>query len=161
MLLSIISAMNDKNVIGLNNQLPWHLPADLQRFKQVTMGNTILMGRKTFESIGKPLPGRQNMIITRQPEYVAQGCRVVPSLENALEVVQQEAGHVFIIGGGDLYAQTIDKVCKMYLTIIHHDFAGDCFFPPWSEHEWQVIEKQDFAPDAKNKFAYTFLTLSR
>lgn len=160
MLLSIISAMNHQNIIGLNNQLPWHLPADLQRFKHITMGNAILMGRKTFESIGKPLPGRQNIIITRQQNYQTTACDVADSLQSALQLVRNQK-EVFIIGGADLYSQAIALVQKMYLSIIHHDFCGDRFFPDWNRNEWHIDAQEDFLPDEKNKYAYSFLTLSR
>lgn len=159
MQLSIITAFDINRVIGLNNKLPWSLPADLLRFKRITWGKPIIMGRNTYESIGKPLPGRTNIILSRQSkEY--PGCLVYHTLEEALESHKQEK-EVFIIGGANLYGQTIARVDRLYLTIIHHQFEGDTFFPKWNLDEWEVIEQEECIPDSQNRFSYIFQTLKR
>lgn len=160
MLLSIISAMNHLNIIGLNNKLPWHLRGDLQRFKHITWGKPVIMGRKTFESIGKALPGRHNIIVTRQRDYQAIACDVASNLEEAISKAG-ESEEVFIIGGAELYRHALPCIQRMYLTILYYDFRGDCYFPEWNASEWQVIEKQDFSASKENPYPYSFLTLER
>jgi dihydrofolate reductase len=129
MIISIIAAMAENRVIGRDGAIPWDIPADLQRFRDLTMGHPVVMGRKTFAAIGRPLPGRENIILTRQPGYRAEGCRVAPSLEEALAACTG-ADEVFICGGEDIYRQALPLADRIYLTVIHRECAGDTFFPP-------------------------------
>jgi dihydrofolate reductase len=162
MKLSIIAALGRNRAIGYQNQLPWRLPADLQRFKQLTMGHHMLMGRKTFESIGRPLPGRTSIIITRQPEYTAEGCLIAHSLEEAIAIAkargEQEA---FVIGGADIYAQAIPLADRMYLTMVEAEPEADAFFPVFDEKDWERIEEINFAADEKHSYAMKFVTLQK
>ena len=160
MKLSIIVAMAANGVIGRDNELPWHLPADLQHFKQITMGKPILMGRKTFESIGRPLPGRSNIVITRDGSYTAGGCEVVTSIQAALEAA---SGHdeVMVIGGAELYRQVLPEVETIYLTRIHEPFDGDTRFPEIRNTEWHQVERTDHEADEKNPHDYSFIRLDR
>lgn len=159
MQLSIITAIDKNRVIGLNNRLPWVLPADLLRFKRITWGKPIVMGRNTYESIGRPLPGRKNIILSRQ-DVSYDGCSVYKDLSVALADNHQEK-EIFIIGGENLYRQTINLVDRLYLTIIHHGFEGDTYFPEWNYAEWQVLEQEEFMPDGQNPFSHTFQILKR
>lgn len=152
-MIKIIVAISRNRVIGNNNQLIWSLPADLKRFKQITTGNTVVMGRKTYESIGKPLPNRRNIIITRDNEYKADGCEIVNSLEEALMLCNNDC---FIIGGGEIYKQSMDLADKIYLTIVNEDFEGDTFFPEIG-NEWVKVGREDYEPDEKNKYKYSFI----
>jgi dihydrofolate reductase len=155
MLISLIVAKSKNNVIGKNNQLPWRLPADLKHFKNITMGKPIIMGRKTFESIGKPLPGRRNIIITHNKNYVAQGCDVFHSIDDALNALKNEV-EVMIIGGANLYAQTMECASRLYLTEIDIEIDGDAFFPRLDLTKWQLVSEQKCAIDQKNQYAYCF-----
>ena len=155
MKISLIAAVANNNVIGKDNDLIWRLPADLKYFKQTTTGHHIIMGRKNYESIGKPLPNRTSIIITRQEDYEASGCIVVHSLEEALKAVKND-DEPFIIGGGKIYKQSIAIVNKLYITHIHHDFEGDTFFPEITD-KWQIISKKDYRPDEKNKYEFSFV----
>jgi dihydrofolate reductase len=157
MSLAIIAAMTPDRVIGRNNQLPWHLRADLQRFKQITMGKTLLMGRKTHESIGKALPGRTNVILTQQADYQATGCEIIHQLEPLL----QQQTEIMLIGGASLYAQLLSSAQKMYLTLVAADLAGDAHFPPWDHNDWQELQRSHHMADADNDFDYTFIDLVR
>jgi dihydrofolate reductase len=157
-----IVAMAENRVIGKNNQLPWHLPADLKHFKDITTGNAILMGRKTFESIGKPLPNRVNLILTRDAHYKKDGCITVYTLEDAKNVAKMEGkSHIFIIGGAEVYHQFISQIEKIYLTIVHGNIEGDAFFPALDMTQWREIERKTHAADDKNQYSYSFLTLVR
>ncbi|MBH0035045.1 type 3 dihydrofolate reductase [Pseudoalteromonas sp. NZS71_1] len=159
MIISMIAAMANNRVIGLDNKMPWHLPADLQHFKKVTTGKPVIMGRKTFESIGRPLPGRRNIIITRNSEYTAQGIEVVTTPEAALELVFA-VEEVMIIGGGNIYEQFLPKAERLYLTFIDLDIKGDTQFPDYNKvANWDVKEEQENLPDEKNKSSYKFVTL--
>lgn len=160
-MLSLIVAMGENRVIGANNRLPWHLPRDLQRFKQLTTGHHIIMGRKTFESIGRVLPNRVSIIVTTQKNYQVSGAVVVGSLEQAIELAQRNDQEPFIIGGAQLFAAALPQVGRIYLTQIHHAFTGDTFFPILSAANWQEIERQDFEPDEKNPYFYAFSTQQR
>ncbi len=159
MQLSIITAIDKNRVIGNGNRLPWSLPADLIRFKRITWGKPIIMGRNTYDSIGRPLPGRKNIILSRRNESVP-GCLVFGSLLDAIENNQNEK-EVFIIGGQKVYQQTISMVDRLYLTIIHHEFQGDTFFPEWSYDDWEILEQEEFIPDSHNKYSHTFQILKR
>ncbi|HEX4948740.1 MAG TPA: dihydrofolate reductase [Blastocatellia bacterium] len=160
MTISIVAALGRNRAIGYQNQLPWRLPTDLQRFKQLTMGHHLLMGRKTFESIGRPLPGRTSIIITRQPGYEAEGCLIAHSLDEAIALAksrgEQEA---FVIGGADIYAQTIPRADRMYLTFVEAEPEADALFPRFDESDWEVSTEETFAADEKNQFAMRFVTL--
>lgn len=158
--VSLIVAVSRNNVIGKDNQLIWKLSADLKRFKSLTTGHSIIMGRKTFDSIGKPLPNRKSVIITRQADFVAEGCIVVNSLEEALAKTQDEE-EVFIIGGGTIYKEAIAKADKIYYTKVHQDFDGDTFFPPVNLQEWESVSRKDCMPDEKNEYAYSFIDYKR
>ncbi|WP_343535292.1 dihydrofolate reductase [Pedobacter sp.] len=158
--ISIVVAISENNAIGKDNQLLWHLPADLKHFKNITTGHTIIMGRKTYDSIGKPLPNRRNIIITRQNGLSIEGVEVVNSLDEALALCKTEA-EVFVIGGAEIYKQAIAVSHRIYLTRVHQEFEADAFFPELDNEIWKEIEKVDHLPDEKNKFAYTFSTLER
>jgi dihydrofolate reductase len=160
MKISIIVAMGDNRVIGNDNRLPWHLPADLKHFKATTMGKPIIMGRKTWESIGRPLPGRTNIVVTRDMHYTADGCSVVHSLDAALVAA---AGHdeVMVIGGAEFYRQVLPEASTLYLTLIHDEFEGDVFFPALVTGEWREVGREDFDADENNPHAYSFLRLER
>lgn len=162
--LSILVAMAKNRVIGRNNRLPWHLPADLKHFKFLTMGQTIVMGRKTYESIGKPLPGRANVIITRQADYEVPGAMVVHSLEDALLICEETStGHSenFIIGGEKLYRQAL-KICqRMYITEIQRNFDGDVFFPEFDRSEWEETQRDKHIGESEDSFEYHFVVLER
>jgi len=152
-MIKIIVATSKNKVIGDSNSLIWHLPADLKRFKALTTGNSIVMGRKTYESIGRPLPNRRNIIITRDVKYDVEGCETVNSLEEALMICNQNC---FIIGGGEIYKQSMEIADQIYLTLVHEDFEGDTEFPEIGS-EWKMVTSQDFEPDEKNKHKYSFI----
>ena len=158
--ISLIFAASENNVIGKNNQLPWHLPADLKFFKNTTTGHHIIMGRKTYESVGKPLPNRTNVIITRDTNYQADGCVVVKSMEEALNVAKNDV-EIFITGGGEIFKQAIPVANKIYFTKIHHSFEGDSYAPQIDPLIWKEIKREDHMPDEKNKYAYSFIELIR
>lgn len=158
--ISIIVAISENNAIGKDNQLLWHLPADLKYFKNRTTGYTVIMGRKTFDSIGKPLPNRRNIIITRQKELTLSGCEVYHSLEDAIAHCEGEK-EIFIIGGDSIYKESLPLINKIYLTQVHQTFEADAFFPVLNMNEWNIIKKEDFEADEKNKYAYSFLELVR
>ncbi|MBD1398724.1 dihydrofolate reductase [Pontibacter sp. JH31] len=161
-MIAIVVAIAENNVIGKDNQLIWHLPADLRHFKQKTMGHPMIMGRKTFESIGKPLPGRTTIIVTRQKDYQVEGCIVVNSVEEAIAKGKElDSEQVNIVGGAEIYKQALPLVDTLYLTRVHHAFEGDTFFPELKEAEWQEVSSESHEPDEKNKYAYTFKRYSR
>jgi dihydrofolate reductase len=160
MILSIIVALSENNVVGINNQLPWHLSADLKRVKALTMGHHLIMGRKTYESIGKPLPGRTNVIITRNKNFNAEGCVVVSSLTEAFEKAKDD-NEAFVFGGGEIFREALPKVNKIYMTRIHQHFEGDTRFPELNPKEWREISRQDYNADEKNNYSYSFIDLER
>jgi len=157
--ITIVVAIASNYAIGKNNQLLWHLPKDLKHFKDITAGGTVIMGRKTFDSVGKPLPKRRNIVITRKPVEI-EGCEVVNSVGAALALCKTEH-EVFIVGGAEIYRQTMPLVNRIYLTIVHHSFEADTFFPEIDYKEWKEIEKEDHETDEKHQFAYSFITLER
>lgn len=163
MKLSLIAAMDKNRVIGVNNTLPWHLPADLKHFKTVTMGKPILMGRNTYESIGKPLPGRENIVMSRQTNYAADGCTVVCSIEQALaRVGELDADELMIIGGATLYEAMLPMADRLYLTYVDTEVAaGDAYFPDIDNSEWTETHWENHAADEKNPYDYSFVTLER
>jgi dihydrofolate reductase len=161
-ILSAIVAMSENRVIGKDNKLPWHLPADLKHFKEITTGHFIIMGRKTFESIGKPLPNRTNIVLSRQGHFQASGCHTVTSIEAAIS--QAQAAHeqeIFIIGGAEIYRQLLANIQRLYLTIVHCDMEGDAYFPTLDLNAWREISCERHEADEKNAYAYSFLTLER
>ena len=157
---SIVVAMDRRGVIGRDGGLPWHLPADLQHFRRVTMGKPIVMGRRTHESIGRPLPGRENIVVSRSPGYNAPGCRVVGSLSEARAAVPG-AAEIMVIGGAALYREALPLAKHVYLTEVHAEVEGDVYFPPLDRAEWQERERQNFAADERNGYAYSFVLLER
>ena len=157
---SIIVAASTNNVIGKNGGLPWRLPEDLKRFKETTMGKPMIMGRATWESIGRALPGRQNIIITRQSDLVAEGCDVVGSVDEALSAAGN-AAEVMIIGGGELYRQFLPRTGRIYFTRVHANIDGDTFFPKLDENEWRVVEEEKFPADNTREYAFDILTMDR
>ena len=158
--LSLIVAMDENRLIGSDNGLPWQLPADLQFFKRTTMGKPIIMGRRTFQSIGRALPGRRNIVVTRDPGFVADGCETAPSLDAALALVRDEP-EAMLIGGATLYRQAIGRADCLYLTRIHHAFSGDTWFPEFDEAEWREESRQYFEADHGNPWPYSFIKLIR
>jgi len=159
--LSIISALDSNRLIGDNNALPWHLPADMAFFKQTTMHKPILMGRKTYESIGRPLPGRQNIIISRNPDYRQPGCDVANSIESALKLVQGQP-EAMLMGGASLYQQTMEIADTLYITEIHNAFSGgDAWFPEINAEHWYEVQREEHQADEKNKYDYAFVKYLR
>jgi dihydrofolate reductase len=163
---SMIVAMAQNRVIGRNNKLPWYLPNDLKYFKQVTMGLPIVMGRKTYESIGKPLPGRTNIVVTRNESWSMDGVKVVHSLEQAFELAASIAeidgrDEVMIIGGDQLYQSALPLVDRIYLTEVHAEVEGDAYFPDFDRDHWNVVGCEDFAAEDPNPYDYSFVVLDR
>ena len=152
--------MDSNRLIGNNNSLPWHLPADLAFFKATTMGKPVIMGRKTFASIGKALPGRQNIVVTRDCNFDAPDCEVASSIDAAITLVD-DTEEVMLIGGASLYQQTIDVADIIYLTLIHHEFKGDTWFPEINPDFWKLVSQDDFEADEKNSFAYSLVKYVR
>lgn len=159
MKVSIIVAISENHVIGKDNKLMWHLPNDLKHFKEITTGHTVIMGRKTYDSVGRPLPKRRNIIVTRQAISI-EGCEVVNSIEAALALCKEEA-EVFIVGGAEIYKQSIKLTDRIYLTLIHQKFEGDTFFPEIDTRDWKEVSREDYQPDQKNNLPYSFLTLQK
>jgi len=159
MIVSIIVAISENHVIGKDNKLLWHLPNDLKHFKDTTTGHTVIMGRKTYDSVGKPLPKRRNIIITRQ-QITIEGCEVVNSIEAALDLCKSE-DEVFIVGGAEIYKQSLKLTDHIYLTIVHKSFEGDSVFPEIDKTEWKEISREDFEPDEKNNLPYSFIKFER
>lgn len=162
MKIYLIAAVANNHVIGSNNRLIWKLPADLKHFKAMTMGHTLIMGRKTFESIGTPLKGRNTIVVTRQKDYDAKGCAVANSLKEALCLANGEK-EVFVAGGGEIYAQAIrlHLTRRIYLTRIFANFEGDAFFPEIDQEKWELIERSDREADEKNPYPYSFQIYKR
>ncbi len=164
MKLAMIVAMANNNVIGLNNDMPWHLPADLQWFKKTTLGSPIIMGRKTYESIGRPLPGRLNIILSRDTELEIEGCSVVNSLEDAIKTAEEADNtkdEIFITGGAHLYNKFLAEADTLYLTLIDAELEGDTFFPDYTKYNWQEKQRIENPADDKNPYALTFIKLER
>ena len=156
MTISIIVAAAENNVIGGNNQLLWRLPNDMKWFKATTTGNTVIMGRKTFDSMGRALPNRRNIIISRNPQLRIEGCEVVASLDNALQLVANEK-EVFIIGGGEIYKQAWNKADKLYLTRVHTQKEGDTVIPEITADQWTEESCEQHPVDDKHPYAYSFI----
>ena len=161
-MISLIVAAAENNAIGKNNQLLWHLPNDLKFFKNTTWGMPVIMGRKTFESVNKPLPGRFNIVITRQAGWKADRVIVATGLQDALKkAAETNCKEFFIIGGGEIYKQAYEIADKIYLTRVHTTIDGDTFFPAVDESKWQLISNQDFEVDEKHAFPYSFQTWTK
>jgi len=161
-MITIIAAIGENNALGKDNDLIWHLPADLKRFKKTTTGHHILMGRNTFESIGKPLPNRTTVIITRNKRYKQEGCEVAYSIEKALEIAKEDT-QIFIIGGAQIYRQALENnlVDKLDITIVHKEFEADVFFPKIDAKIWKETSREDFKADDKNKYDYSFVSYEK
>ena len=157
--ITLVAAMATNSAIGLDGQMPWHLPRELKHFKETTMGKPIVMGRKTWESIGRALPGRQNLVVTRNPEFSAPGCDVAGSLEAAVEMAAGK--EVMIIGGGQLYAEALPFADRMVLTLVDCEPEADTWFPGWDETEWTETASRDELPDEKNPLAYRVMDLEK
>ncbi|GIP38363.1 dihydrofolate reductase [Paenibacillus sp. J31TS4] len=150
----LVVAMARNRVIGADNKMPWRLPADLKHFRKVTLGHTILMGRKTFESIGKPLDRRTNVILTSQRGYAPEGCVIVHSVEEALENIPEDG--LYVIGGGEVFRQVLPYADEMWVTLIDEDFEGDALFPKFALEDWILQEEREGVVDDNNKHAHTF-----
>lgn len=161
-MISLIWAMDENRVIGYHNQLPWRLPEDLKFFKRMTMGHPIAMGRKTYESIGKPLPGRENIVITRDDNYELEGCTVMHSIEDLLAYTAlNKSEEVFVIGGAEIFKEVLPHADKLYLTMIHHQFEGDTFFPVFDIDKWELETRENGLKNEKNPYDYEFLIYKR
>ena len=162
MTISLVVAAAENNSIGKNNQLLWHLPNDLKFFKNTTWGMPVIMGRKTFEAVNKPLPGRFNIVITRQADWKAAGTISATDLNNALQkATETNCNEIFVIGGGEIYKQAMELADTIYLTRVHANIDGDTFFPVIDETKWHLVTNQDFGVDEKHAFAYSFQTWER
>ncbi|WP_316569874.1 dihydrofolate reductase [Neobacillus sp. YIM B06451] len=160
-MISFIWAMDKNRVIGNENKLPWHLPEDLKFFKRSTMGHPIAMGRKTFESIGRPLPGRENIIITRNPDFSADGCTVMDSIDEFVGYSKKKDEECFVIGGAEIFKEMFPFADKLYITLIHDEFPGDTFFPEFSLDEWELLSFEKGLKDEKNPYDYEFRIYAR
>jgi dihydrofolate reductase len=161
-MVALVVAVADNGVIGHQGQLPWHLPHDLKHFKALTLGHPVVMGRRTYDSIGRALPGRPNLVVTRQPDWQAPGCETQPSVLAALARAQElDPGLVCVIGGGEIYREALPAADVVYLTEVHHAFEGDAFFPPLSPTEWREETRERHEPDEHHAQAYSFVTLRR
>ena len=160
MIVSIIAAMDRTRLIGSNNRLPWHLPADLAHFKQVTRGKPIIMGRKTYESIGRPLPGRTNIVLTRSADFCAEGVLTAHTLEQALDYVSEE-DEVMIIGGSTIYELALPSADRLYLTYVENAGEGDAWFPEFDIERWRVVASEQHRADEKNSSDYRFVCYER
>ena len=160
MIISIIAALDNNNLIGKRNSLPWHLPADLKHFKDATTGKPVIMGKTTYESIGKPLPNRTNIILSNDLNFEVSGAIVAHSIDEALRVAG-DVPEVMIMGGASIYRQFLPLAHKMYLTRVHHNAVGDIYFPEFDKDEWKEISRADFKADNKNPYDYSFLVLEK
>ncbi len=160
MRIALIAALDRNGLIGRDNALPWQLPADLQHFKRTTMGKPILMGRKTWESLGRPLPGRHNIVLTRDPAYRAEGATVVDSIDAALAAAG-DAEETMVIGGGAFYRAMLPRAARLYLTRIDAEFEGDAWFPELDPADWREVAREEHPADDRNPHPYAFVTLER
>lgn len=162
MTLSIIVAASENNVIGINNHLPWHLPVDMKYFKDTTMGKPIVMGRKSFEELGRVLPGRPNIMITRQKDYNAEGLYIVPSLEAGIEKAKTfGTEEIFITGGGEIFKMALPIIDRLYLTRVHAEVTGDTYFPEFDPRGWKLVKNERHEKDEKHAYALTFQVWER
>jgi len=159
-MLSIIAALSHHRVIGKDNQLLWHLPNDFSWFKKVTMGKPIIMGRKTYDSIGKPLPGRRNLVITRNADLSIQGCEIVTSIQQALDATKDDE-EVMVIGGAHLYEQFLPHVDRLYLTLVDANLDGDVYFPDYTSMNWKEIRREEHPADDRHAYPYSFVVFDK
>jgi dihydrofolate reductase len=160
--VSLIAAIGSNRAIGIDNGLPWRLPADLRRFKALTMGHVLVMGRKTFESVGRPLPGRTTIVVTHRPDYTPPGVEVAHSVEEALaRATRDNPEEIFIAGGEEIFRQTLDRADRLHLTWIEKEFPGDTFFPEFDESAWRLEEREDHEATPETPFAYSFRVYDR
>ncbi|MGA9855489.1 MAG: dihydrofolate reductase [Gammaproteobacteria bacterium] len=159
-MLSLVVAAGENNEIGKAGRMPWHLPADLKHFKSITLGKPVIMGRKTFEAIGKPLPERRNIVVSRRPGYSPPGCEVTQSFTDAL-VLAAGSAESMVIGGGEIYHEALPRTQRIYLTRVHAHFDADTFFPAIDTSSWREIAREDHAADMLNAHPYSFITLER
>ncbi|MFY9177159.1 MAG: dihydrofolate reductase [Caldicoprobacterales bacterium] len=159
-MISLIVAMDRNRLIGNNNRMPWRLPKDLAYFRQLTLGHTVVMGRKTFESIGKPLDGRKNIILTRNKEYFKEGCIIAHSIDEVFRDIRNES-ECFIIGGAEIYSAFLPYAEKLYITYIDHEFEGDTYFPQINNKEWEMVSRISGKRDYKNPYDYYFKVYKR
>ncbi|MDH3455286.1 MAG: dihydrofolate reductase [Gemmatimonadota bacterium] len=160
MILSLIAAMAENRTIGRDGALPWHLPRDMRRFKEITMGHAVIMGRKTYESMDKPLPGRRNLVLTRRRDYRSAGIEVFPTLDAALDAASGDL-EVFVAGGEQIYRLALPRADRIYLTMVHRPFDGDAVFPEFELDDWHLEEDVRYEPDALHLHAHSFLLYSR
>ncbi|THE10388.1 dihydrofolate reductase [Bacillus timonensis] len=160
-MISLLLAMDKNQLIGKDNDLPWRLPADLAYFKRVTMGHPIIMGRKTYDSIGRPLPGRENIIVTRDTSYKAEGCMVIHSIEEIVKMSEETQQELFVIGGAEIFKEILPNTDRLYITEIDEEFEGDTYFPAFDKSEWKVISKEKGIKDEKNPYEYTFFVYEK
>jgi dihydrofolate reductase len=162
MTISLIVAAAENNVIGKDNKLPWTLPADMKYFKNITWAMPVVMGRKTFEALGKPLTGRTNIVITRNKDWSAEGVKTVKSIDEAIiAAAATDAKEIFVIGGGEIFKSVMSSADKIYLTRVHHSFEGDAFFPEINKKEWEVASNRDYTADEKNPYSLSFQVWQR
>ncbi|MCF6213775.1 MAG: dihydrofolate reductase [Flavobacteriaceae bacterium] len=159
-MLTLIAAIANNNVLGKDNKLIWHLPADLKRFKKTTTGHCVIMGRKTYQSLGKPLPNRTNIVVTRNTDFNPEGCVVVHSLKEAIDAAKAD-DNTFILGGAQIYQQAMAVADVLDLTFVHYTFEGDVFFPEIDLIIWKETSRQDFKADDKNKYDYSFVRFEK
>ncbi|MFD1777435.1 dihydrofolate reductase [Fredinandcohnia salidurans] len=160
-MISLLVAMDKNQLIGKDNDLPWRLPADLAYFKRVTMGHPIIMGRKTYDSIGRPLPGRENIIVTRDTSYEAEGCKVIHSIEEIVKMNEQTDQELFVIGGAEIFKEILPHSDRLYITEINEEFKGDTYFSAFDKVEWKVISEEKGIKNEKNPYDYTFLVYEK
>ncbi|MDE2139168.1 MAG: dihydrofolate reductase [Gammaproteobacteria bacterium] len=160
MMLSLVVAVGENNEIGKHGRMPWHLPADLKRFKALTLGKPVIMGRRTFEAIGKPLTERRNIVVSGNPAFRAPGCETAASLADAL-VLAAGVREIMLIGGGELYREALPRAQRIYLTRVHARFDADTYFPVLDQGEWRETAREEHAADERNPFAYSLITLER
>ena len=162
MIVSIIVATDETGGIGKDNRLPWHLPSDLKRFKRLTMGHHLIMGRKTYETIGTPLPGREMILVTNQSNYICSGCTVVNSLDSAIQLAKDnQETEAFIIGGGEIFRQSINIADKIYLTTVHAQVKADVYFPELNLDQWEILEQEEIRQDMGDNYQSDFKILLR
>jgi dihydrofolate reductase len=160
--ISLIAAMARNRSIGIDNRLPWHLPADLKRFKALTMGHPMVIGRRTYDSVGRALPGRTTIVVTRQPGWSAPGVIVAHTLDEALdEAVRLDREEVFVGGGQEIFRLALNRADRIYLTVIDRDFSGDTFFPEFDESAWRIVEREDHPPTEARPYAFSFVTYEK
>ncbi|HEY0590801.1 MAG TPA: dihydrofolate reductase [Thermoanaerobaculia bacterium] len=161
MSVTLIAAIARNRVIGKDGDLPWRLPADMKHFKRTTVGHPLIMGRRTFESFGRPLPDRTNIVVTRRPHYRPEGAVVAASLDAAMKLARAEDEEIFIGGGEEVFRHFLPTADRMILTWIDEEFEGDTFFPEFDEREWRVVSREDHEPDEKNEYRYSFVVYER